>query len=278
MSQLMHIRQRIQAIQTIKKIAHAMRLISMSTHARMKHQEKPLGIYRQKIGELISNVQVLIPNYHNRLLQPNAADKEHKLIILIGSQKGLCGNFNTMLMHHFNSHTKNLENFSLITVGKRATQLVSAKHRTRIIAEFNTFAAHNVLTVAQEILQRIIQAHRPYGCVVIIGNYAASFFAQKPITRKLIPAEIVDSSNNFEYETPQSNEVGDYLTHLYLLSQIQHGLFESLLAEHAARFISMDNSTRNAELLLEKMQLDYNKLRQANITRELSELSAFFLQ
>lgn len=281
MSQLMHIRQRIQAIQTIKKIAHAMRLISMSTHARMKHQEKPLEAYRNNIIELMLKGHSINKNNHNELLQPSTARSEHNLVILVGSQKGLCGNFNTMLMQRFNNFTKDNPHFALITVGKRATQLTTSRYHNRVIAEYNTFGTHNLLTVAQELLNRITHAHKPYRSVHIISNFAASFFIQKPIVHQIIPAHMPETTENktvdYRIEQP-AQEIADNLTRLYLLSQIQHALFQSLLAEHAARFISMDNSTRNAETLLEKMQLDYNKLRQANITRELTELSAFFLQ
>lgn len=281
MSQLMQMRQRIQAIHTIKKIAHAMRLISMSTHARMKHQEKPLETYRKKITELALKARSISQNHHNELLQPSDTKQKHALIILVGSQKGLCGSFNTMLMQRFNNYTKDHANFSLITVGKRATQLATAHYHTHIIAEYNTFGTHNLLAVAQEILNQITQAHKSYSSVHIISNSAATFFIQKPVVNQIIPAQMQEAAEtkdpDYTVEQP-AQEISDYLTRLYLLSQIQHALFQSLLAEHAARFISMDNSTRNAETLLEKMQLDYNKLRQANITRELTELSAFFLQ
>lgn len=258
-----------------------MRLISMSTHARMKHQEKPLEIYRDTINALMQKAASINNNQHNELLQPSAANPEHTLVILVGSQKGLCGNFNTMLMQRFNNFAKDNPHFALITVGKRATQLTTSRYHNRVIAEYNTFGTHNLLVVAQELLNRIIHAHKPYSSVHIISNYAASFFMQKPIVNQIIPAQLPEvterKTTDYDIEQP-AQEIADYLTRLYLLSQIQHALFQSLLAEHAARFISMDNSTRNAETLLEKMQLDYNKLRQANITRELTELSAFFLQ
>lgn len=281
MSQLMHIRQRIQAIQTIQKIAHAMRLISMSTHARMKHQEKPLETYRQNINRLMLKAQSISEDRHNKLLQPNPANPQHALVILIGSQKGLCGNFNTMLMQRFTSFAKDNPHFALITVGKRTAQLAASRYHNRVIAEYNIFGTHNLLTVAQELLNRILQARKPYSSVHIIGNCSATFFIQKPTVNQIIPANIPETTDTTEadYSIEQpAQEISEYLTRLYLLSHIQHALFQSLLAEHAARFISMDNSTRNAETLLEKMQLDYNKLRQANITRELTELSAFFLQ
>jgi F-type H+-transporting ATPase subunit gamma len=278
----MLMRQRIQAIQTIKKITHAMRLISMSSHSRMKNQEQPLNTYQKTISVLIAKTAALRASCSNELLQPAGSDA-HTLIILIGSQKGLCAGFNTLLMQRFHRFAATQEQFSLITVGKRATQLASQRYHKQLIATYDTFGTHNLLPVAQELLNRIANAFRPYSAVYIVSNTAPTFFTQKPHVETVIPATAVSpeesAAGRIDYTIEQpAQEISDYLTHLYLLSRLQHALFQSLLAEHAARFISMDSSTRNAETLLEKMQLDYNKLRQANITRELTELSAFFLQ
>lgn len=280
MSQLMHMRQRIQAVQTIKKITHAMRLISMSTHSRMKHQEQPLTIYQNTIRDLMQKIGKISKNCSNELLFPTDKQNEHALVILVGSQKGLCGNFNTMLMQQFNLYAKKHPAFSLITVGKRATQLAMPKYRAHIIAEYDTFGLHNLLPVAQKILAHIT-AQTKYGSVRIISNTAPSFFTQKPHIHQIIPAKHDDTSpmHEIDYDIEQpAQAICDKLTELYLLSHIQYALFQSLLAEHASRFISMDSSTRNADTMLEQLRLDYNKLRQANITRELTELSAFFLQ
>jgi F-type H+-transporting ATPase subunit gamma len=281
MSQLMQMRRRIQAVQSIKKITHAMRLISMSTHARMKNQEAPLNLYQETINNLITKARFISEESPNRLLQPDAAAAGRMLIILVGSQKGLCGNFNAMLMHRFEQFIKEHPHFSLITVGKRARKL-AAHHHTQLVASYDTFGTHNLLAVAKELLRRIAETDRPYGSIYLIHQHAATFFLQKPKVERIIPVKCNETSGartRQEILIEQSTEkLSDQLTELYLLSHLQHALFESLIAEHAARFISMDHSTRNAEALLEDLQLNYNKLRQANITKELTELSAFFLQ
>lgn len=280
MSQLMQMRQRIQAVQSIKKITHAMRLISMSTHARMKTQEEPLRLYQESIKKLIAKTTFINQGSPNSLLQPDAAAASRTLIILVGSQKGLCGSFNSMLTQRFTNFIRHLEQFSLITVGKQATK-ASIAHHTKLIGSYDTFGTHNLLMIAQELLARITLTDEPYGNIYIIHQHAATFFLQKPKINRLVPAHVDTGlptvAAEIIIEQPAA-EISDKLAELYLLSHIQHALFESLLAEHAARFISMDHATRNAETLLEEMQLNYNKLRQANITKELTELSAFFLQ
>jgi F-type H+-transporting ATPase subunit gamma len=279
MSQLMHMRQRIKAVQTIKKITHAMRLISMSTHSRMKHQEEPLKLYQQTINHLFMQARQEDPHYHNPILNPEQAVHIHPLVILIGSQKGLCGSFNSALFQLFNTQMLNTSDYDIITVGKRATNYIQ-KTPNRLVASYNTFGMHNLLTIAENLLEKIEQAQPTYSSVILYSNSAPSFFLQKPIVQQIIPAEIKSEKTVYEHDyywaqSPQ--EILAYLAKQYILSQIQHALFQSLLAEHAARFVSMDSSTRNAETLLEQMQRDYNKLRQTKITRELTELSSFFL-
>ncbi|MEX0848857.1 MAG: ATP synthase F1 subunit gamma [Candidatus Dependentiae bacterium] len=280
MSQLTHMRQRIKAIKTIKKITHAMRLISMSTHSRMKHQEEPIKLYQQKIMELFASARALSPLYHNPTLEPKQPLNKHPLVILIGSQKGLCGSFNSNLFQLFNLQILNQKTKpSIITVGKQATQYIHKQKLGTLISFYDTFGLHNLLTIADSLLQEITQAKKQYSSVTLFSNTAPSFFMQRPKAEQIIPAQLSpNTAKHPEYEFEQSShKILDYLSEQYLLSHIQHALFQSLIAEHSARFVSMDSSTRNAETLLEQMQLNYNKLRQAKITRELTELSSFFL-
>jgi F-type H+-transporting ATPase subunit gamma len=273
-------RQRIKAIQTIKKITHAMRLISMSTHSRMKNQEAPLDLYKKTINRLFLEARNICPIYKNPILEPGLPLNEHALIILIGSQKGLCGSFNSTLFQLFNTKVPDKTNYTFITIGKRATNYIQKNSFGRLTAFYNTFSLHNALTIADSLLQEITQSKHPYSSVTIYSNSAPSFFLQKPLIHQIIPTHH-KSEKKLPLDVPEweqpSQDILAFLANQYILSQIQYHLFQSLLAEHSARFISMDSSTRNAENLLEQMQRDYNKLRQTKITRELTELSSFFL-
>lgn len=280
MSQLMQMRQRIKAVQTIKKITHAMRLISMSTHSRMKHQEKALRFYQETLYKLLLTAQQELPTSHNPVLNPIAPLEERPLAILIGSQKGLCGGFNTALFQLFASNMASKTNYSIITVGKRAKNYVQKNDLGQLTSYYETFGMHNILALSNSLLNEVIKAKKPYSSVIVYSNSAPSFFLQKPIARQLIPMEIPTdiASHENTYTLEQSPaEILSFLGGNYILSHLQQALFQSLLAEHAARFVSMDSSTRNAEKLLENMQSDYNKLRQSKITRELTELSSFFI-
>ena len=118
--------------------------------------------------------------------------------------------------------------------------------------------------------------------VTIISNTFKSFFVQKPTITQLIPFDqkkiiaLVEPPAEGYLWDEQPDKILDKLAAHYIEAQLQHLVFQSLLSEHAARFISMDNSTRNANSLLETTKLEYNKLRQAKITTEITELSGSF--
>ena len=277
MSQLVQIRQRIKAIQTIKKITHAMRLISMSAHSRLKHKEEPLRLYDGSIHRLFYKATTAHPTWKSPILQTSGSD-ERLLVILIGSQKGLCGSFNSTLFSLFKKKLKTYPpSTHYVTIGKKAVDFMHSMNQSTVISAFPTFTNSNRSTIAHSIGQLLTTAVQPYTKVTVVSNRLKTFFVQKPSFSTIIP--LANNEPHAQKHIPDylwehtPERVLEHLSHLYLESTLEHLLFESLFAEHAARFISMDTATRNAESLLEITKLRYNKLRQAKITKELTELS-----
>lgn len=277
MAHLVQMRQRIKAVETIRKITHAMRLISMSTHSRLRNKKQQLETYKKAFQRLA----VLIKQETNKQkldqLQTLASDTH--LIILVASQKGLCGSFNSHLFRYFEREALLQDNYSIITVGKYATEYIrDQRHKTPLLA-FNNFNSTQFVSIAQQITQIILSRIDDFQTVTVYSNFPRTFFAQKPQKTFLLPLpdmhdeeqEALPSDLVLE-QTPQ--ELSLYTQNLMITVTLQELLFESLLSEQAARFISMDNSTRNAENLLNAMKLEYNKIRQAAITRELTELAS----
>lgn len=285
MVQLVQLRNRIKAIETIKKITHAMRLISMSTHSRLKHKEEPLRTYNKIINDLFNKLQQEIPGWKHPILSP-VNQTQSTLIILIGSSRGLCGGFDTALFNHYQHYKAQNPtlNCTIIAIGKRAINYCREHNIGPIISSFDELNAINLISISHTITQYIMVAQKPYTSVVILSNQFKTFFNQKPHTSILIPFNQPQLDNTSkkgnteeDYIWEQSaEEILDVLANQCINATIQYLLFQSLLAELAARFLSMDASTRNAQTLLEATMLDYNKLRQAKITKELAELSGNF--
>lgn len=275
MAQLIQMRQRIRTIETIKKVTHAMRLIAMSSHGRLKQKQPFLKNYCDNIDILFERVRTQAPLWQNSLLIPSTTNNH--LVILVGSQKGLCGNFNSSLFDFFKKNIPTEHNRTIITVGKKATDFITNKMNSQPYFSFSQLTARNYLQVGRQIITFLKNASQPYSSVTIFSNVAKSFFTQSPHITHLIPIKndpSCDGAKKGNVLLEQSvTDILDVLSDHYLAAHLQYVLYESLLAEQAARFVSMDNSTRNANNLLESTKLQYNKLRQAKITKELIELT-----
>jgi len=286
MSHLIQLRQRIKTIETTQKVTHAMRLISMSTHSQLKNKEVSLRAYQKAVSHLFGHLQALTLTSPKTTSDTTKLLDNKRLLILVGSQKGFCGTFNSDLFSFFenNLQKNNWENAELIAVGKNAIDFIHAHPQpVNLIKTFPTLNTTTHISVVRAIADIIDD--QPYTSVIVISNVLKGFFVQRPQSTTLMPI-------NYEHvltTTARQEQADDFVWEeslpslhsaalkQYIEVQLNFQLFQSLLAEHAARFISMDNATRNAKNLLEKARLDYNKLRQTKITRELTELAGSML-
>ena len=279
MAQLITMRQRIKAVETIKKITHAMRLISMSAHSRLRHKKTFLEQYKNAFQSLWSRVSHVVSK---KDLEKQAHMRPQHLIILVAAQKGLCGTFNSSLFKFFDQEVPKQEpSQQIIAVGKYATDHLKQQNKI-VFAAYNDFSASNFVAIAQAITALIVESPQPYDSVTVYSNYQKNFFVQRPRKNIVYPLPEPETTTPkdetpTEYLFEQSpEELSITIRNLLLTVSLQEILFDSLLAEQAARFISMDSSTRNADKLLVSMKLEYNKTRQTTITRELTELASSY--
>lgn len=276
MAQLIHLRQRIKTIETIKKITHAMRLTSMSTHAHMKHHATHLGYYTKMVHSLFWQIHHL--HTKKDIEQPVNTQQKQPLIIFVGSQKGLCGNFNVHVANYFSEHVKDVS-ADLIVIGKKALEYVEKQTQHTIIKIYPKFSVRTLMETATELTHFVLRYKDEYPRIAIMSNEPKTFFMQSPKLEQLfpLPASANEQIALDEYIWEQDmDELYTILLQQYITSEIYYALFQSLIAEQASRFISMDASTRNAKTLLDATRLQYNKLRQTIITKELAELSSSF--
>lgn len=283
MSKLIQMRNRIKTIETIKKVTDVMRIISMSAHSRLKTKQEPLSNYLNELKILFTKVQLTTPSWKNKYLMPTG-ENNNPLIIVIGSQRGLCGGFNTQiskLLHDYLTQNPS-ERYHFTAIGKKAIDYLINNHPDKLLSSFPVITARNFLSIAQELTDLITTATPHYTSVIIISNVFKNFFVQKATITQLIPFNPADVATSIT--APTEEYIWDEAPHTilnalaiqYIEAQFQHLIFQSLLSEHAARFLSMDSSTRNAHNLLNTTKLEYNKVRQAKITTEITELTGNF--
>ena len=324
MSQLIQLKRRIKAITTIKKITSAMRLISRSIHARFDKKKKFLFNYHATITDYMTQLRTLHPHWAYQLTQNNHATEQdssdsqnisaHKdLFIIIGSQKDLCGNFNSPLYYWIDSHNKILsqQNTHIISYGKKISDYLKKRSIT-IFQEYKELKPSILNKQAEDLLHTILPITSPenfthkqlhtaaYNSVTLVYLSSKTFFNRTlqiiPLLPLITPSDNTQQNNQIDHaqaylthnkstrnhtfeadeqeHTPE--EILYSLSYEYLRSCIYIAFFQSLHAEQSARFISMDNATRNAETFLTSMKSHYNKMRQAKITKELAELSGAF--
>ena len=282
MSQLIHMRKRIKAIETIKKITSAMRLVSRSLHTRM-HKKKPhILLYQNEIQKLFFDLYASYPQWKQQKTAALFFSRKSgkKLYIIVGAQKGLCGTYNSKLIYWLRTYQQKLsgKDVKIIVIGNKIMPALK-KCKITPIKIFDELTQPSRHTITQKLMAHLLQENPFYSNVTIVSNYAQTFFAHRHKETVLIPLVEKNITENNENDCLWQNDPGAILekaAYMYLETTIDTLLFEALSGEQAARFIAMDNATRNAEKFLEEMQLQYNKLRQAKITKELMELATSF--
>ena len=281
MPQLTQIRQKIKSIVTTKKITHAVRLVSMSMYSRLEKQKNNLQNYTNNLFQLFNYAKAHNTEWKNKILMPRDILDSKPLLIIVSTTKGLCGSLNANLFKYIQK-TLILENHQkpeIITVGLKSQKFIpelNLPKSTKVILSFNEIGSSNYLSLTQEIIKIIYDTKKNYSSVVFFSTKIKNFFAQTPHKTTIIPTSAQTEETKIKdlMFTENSQKIIDSLAKAYIKSSISDLLFDAILSEQAARFLAMDSATNNADNYLEQLTLQYNKTRQALITREVSELSS----
>lgn len=287
MSHLIQLKRRIKSIKTTEKITHAMRLIAMSLYSKLDKQNEPLQEYNKKIENLFLYLCKQCPEWKNEIFLSDEILDPNPLFIVISSTKGFCGGLNNNLFRYMEHklHIEEHQTPTFITIGKKTTAFVQEKNFGTILSTHHDLNSNNFASLAKNIAKVITEAKPHYSSVTIYSTFFKNFFAQKPTISKIIPFTL-EAEENSDSESAEAFadlepiweqnklEIVNFVAHKYLNTQMTHILFQALISEYASRFVAMDNATTNADKYLETLTLQFNKLRQALITREVSELSA----
>lgn len=282
MGNLKEVRTRIASISSNQKITSAMKMVSAAKFRRAQNAILTMRPYSEKLSEIINNIDVadgLDTPYH----QVRKAEKV--LLVVIASNKGLCGAFNSNVIKEANRRIeyyletdKNIT-LNMITIGKRTTEFFSK--RTPYISEsfieiLDKPSFDSISEIAEMIMKRFCE--KEYDRVELIYNRFKNSLTQIVSTEQFLPI-----ATNVEGKT-QTNIQSDYIFEpdkksilremipLSLRSQFYRVLLDSLASEHGARMTAMQKATDNATELLKELKLTYNKARQTSITNEIIEI------
>lgn len=291
MSHLVQLREQIKAVQTTKKITHAVRLVSMSMYSKLEKFTTPHKTYFESIANFFTALLERKAGWQDPIFNPDDVLDSRPLFIIIATSKGLCGSLNSNLFRFLEQSifTQPHQDAKFIVLGLRGIRYIKERSWGEVIYAYPELNSNNYTTIAEDIVDRIVNSNKNYSSVTFFGSRLQSFFQQQPKKMCLLPLrhddlglfrrddaalENQDSLGDDPILEQQIDELLEYTAASYTYAYVLNVLFQAILAEHAARFLAMDSSTTNAEKYLEKLTLQYNKMRQAVITKEVAELSS----
>jgi F-type H+-transporting ATPase subunit gamma len=272
------IRRRIAAVKNIKQITRAMQFVAASKLKRAQDATLSARPYSQKIDEVLADLATVLGVDEHPLLAKREGGK--RLIVLITSDRGLAGPFNTNTIRFAaQAITEHKGDLAVVTVGRKGRD---AMRRARVPMEAHfegfgdrpTFA--DVLPLARLITDDYLAG--TYARVDIVFSQFVSTLTQRPALDTLLPIEPSEDTegipgNQFIFE-PSPAVVLERLVPRYIATRLFQAVLESKASEESSRMVAMRNATDNAEDLIEDYTLAYNKVRQANITREMIEIAS----
>lgn len=287
MPSLKELKNRITSVKSTRKITSAMKMVAASKLRRAQELAESSRVYADSLAFILSSLAGK-PSKNSDLPEILTGRENPKttLLIINSSDRGLCGGFNSNLFRNAKTWIAEQQakgkTVKLLTVGKKASSFYR-RSEIDVIANFEDLTSNDrQIQVAEEIKSKIVELFesKEVDEVSILFNKFVSAIAQEPSYQSLIPMasddeqteEAVETSNAvFEFE-PDKNELLEYLLPRNFLTQIYRSILESSASEHAARMTSMDNATRNAGDMIDRLTLTYNRTRQAFITKELIEI------
>jgi F-type H+-transporting ATPase subunit gamma len=282
MANLKDLKIRIKSVKSTQKITSAMKLVSASKLRRARDKAEAAAPYALRMERMLTTLASNVSkDSAPKLLIGNGKDKVH-LLVVISSDRGLCGGFNTWLLKAVRNKIATLERegkeFKLLCVGKKGYEGLKSQYKDHIIGKIEGISKKRVIPFddAAEQAKNIINMFEAdeFDVCTIFYNKFVSVISQVPTAQQIIPLHIESASEGgsvYEYEPSEATILNDLLPK-NISVQVYHAFLENSASEHGARMAAMDNATRNAGDMIKKLTLVYNRTRQATITKELIEI------
>ena len=272
------IRRRINSSKNIKQITRAMQFVAASKLKRAQDATLSARPYAEMLDEVLADLAIVLGGEEHPLLARREGGK--RLIVLITTDRGLAGALNTNTIRFAaQAITGHEGDLTVVTVGRKGRDAMR-RARVPIEAHFEGFGDRpqfaDVLPLARLITDDYLAG--TYNKVDIVFSQFVSTLSQRPAIDELLPIAPSDDTegipgNQFIFE-PDPASVLRQLLPRYVATRLFQAVLEAKASEESSRMVAMKNATENADELIEDLTLSYNKVRQANITREMIEIAS----
>jgi len=288
MPSLKEFRNRIASVKSTRKITSAMKMVAASKLRRAQSQAEASQPYAAKMHDMLTRVVANVEiNDTTPMLLAGTGNQNVHLLLVVTSDRGLCGGFNAFVARMARLKIRELldegKDVKVLCVGRKGRDVLKREFADKIVHTFEGLGRKRLsFPDAQQVAQYVLDMadRREFDVCTVLFNRFKSVIAQIPTTQQLVPFAVhkdedakVEEGMKALYEfEPSEEEILKELLPRNLSVQIYRALLDSAAGEQAARMTAMENATKNAGDMINKLTLKYNRARQAYITKELIEI------
>ncbi|CAM5421208.1 F0F1 ATP synthase subunit gamma [Mycolicibacterium aubagnense] len=286
MPSLKDLRNRIASVKATQKITKAMQMVAAAKLRRAQEAAEAARPYSERMGAVLANITQAVGGGGDApaLMTGTGKDDVH-LLVVCTAERGLCGGFNSQIARLARDHVRKLlsagKQVKIVCVGKKGFDILRRDYASLIIdrvdlREVRTLSFVNADAIAKKVIGLFNDGQFDV-CTLFYSNFK-SVISQIPTAQQIIPAAAAETAGEaangaavYEYE-PEPGEILSDLIPRNIAVQIFRALLENAAGEMGAKMSAMDNATRNAGDMINRLSITYNRQRQAQITKELIEI------
>ena len=283
MASLDDLKKRIASVKSTQKITKAMKMVAAAKLRRAQESAEKGRPYSEKMNNVILNLSTGISDKENapKLLSGTGNDKVH-LCVVMTSDRGLCGGFNSNIIKKAKSYFSKIldegKELKIITVGSKGNDQLKRVYGNKIIENISFKESKNANYFdADKVGKKVIEKFEAgeFDICTIFYNQFKNVITQIPQAQQIIPLknDVKENGSDETYEfEPDEDEILNNLLPKNISTQIFKAMLDNSASEQGSRMSAMDNATRNAGEMVDKLTIEYNRSRQAAITKELIEI------
>ena len=284
MPSLKDLKNRIGSVKSTRKITKAMQMVAAAKLRRAQEAAEAARPYADRMASVMAGLAGAASGSANapRLLAGTGSDQVHLLVVMT-SERGLAGAFNSSIVRLARQHAQDLlaqgKTVNILTVGKKGREQLKREYGNLMVhhvdmSNVKQLAYENAREIADEVLERFDAGN--FDVATLFYNRFVSVISQIPTARQVIPAQVEASADTgasalYDYEPSEEGILAELLPRS-IATQVFAALLENAASEQGARMSAMDNATRNAGDMIDRLTIEYNRSRQAAITKELIEI------